>query len=133
MKAILGNKARGFRLTLACIALTIVTAIVYAALYAKTRFMSWESVYIMAGGVVLTLALILAKQYRFAPSLLMAADYLATLFYIYHIYFYVSSVATGIQFSGFSLGFFVNIAFFVATIALSVVCVFMPQTESKEA
>ena len=58
----------------------------------------------------------------------MAADFLAVLFFIYHIYFYVSSVATGIQFSGFPLEFFVNIGFLVVTIALSVVCVFMPQT-----
>ena len=129
MKAILENRAPGFRMTLACIALSVVTLIVYTVIYSKTRFMSWETVGIIAAGVVLTLALIVLKQFRFAPALLMAADFLAVLFYIYHIYFYISSVATGIQFSGFPPEFFVNIVFLVATIALSVVCVFMPQTE----
>ena len=129
MKAILENRAPGFRMTLACAALSVVTLIVYTVIYSKTRFMSWETVGIIAAGVVLTLALIFLKQFRFAPSLLMVADFLAVLFYIYHIYFYISSVAAGIQFSGFPPEFFVNIVFLVATIALSVVCVFMPQTE----
>lgn len=129
MKEILQNKAPGFRVTLACIVLSVIAAIVYTVIYSKTRFMSWETVGIMAAGVVLTLVLIFLKQLRFAPALLMAADFLAVLFYIYHIYFYISSVATGIQFSGFPPEFFVNIVFLVATVALSVVCVFMPQTE----
>ena len=76
----------------------------------------------------MALVLIFLKQFRFAPSLLMVADFLAVLFYIYHIYFYISSVAAGIQFSGFPPEFFVNIVFLVVTVALSVVCVFMPQT-----
>lgn len=128
MKAITDNKAPGFRMTLVCMVLSLVTMIVYTVIYSKTRFMSWESFGIILAGVILTLVLILAKQYRFAPSALMVGDFVAALFYIYHIYFYISSVATGIQFSGFPPEFFVNIAFFVVTIALSVACVFMPQT-----
>ncbi len=129
MKELMKNKAVGFRATLACMVLSLITAAVYTGIYSSTRFMSWAAVGIIVAGVVLTAVLILAKQFRFAPSLLMAADFLAFLFYVYYIYFFVSSVATGIQFSGFPPEFFVNIAFFVVTIVLSVVCVFLPQTE----
>ena len=128
MKGFFQNKTVGFYLTLVCIALTLVTAAVYAGIYSKTRFMSWTAVGILAAGAVLTAVLIAAKQYRFAPAMLMAADFLAFLFYVYCIYFFVSSVATGIQFSGFPPEFFLNIIFFVATIAVSVICVFLPQT-----
>ncbi len=129
MKGILENKATGFRLTLICTALSLITAAVYAGIYSSTRFMSWTAVGIIVAGAVLALLLILARQYRFAPSVLMAADFLAFLFYLYYIYFFISSVATGIQFSGFPMEFYVNIVFFVVTIILSVVCVFLPQTK----
>lgn len=129
MKEILQNKALGFRMTLACILFTVITAVVYAGIYSSTRFMSWVAFGILLAGAVLTFCLILAKQYRFAPALLMTAVFLAFLFYVYYIYFFVSSVATGIQFSGFPPEFFVNIIFFVINIALSIVCVFLPQTE----
>ncbi len=129
MKEIFSNKQPGFRATLACMVLSIVTAIVYAVIYSHSRYMSWAAFGVMLAGVVLTGALIVLKQYRFAPALLMTTNFISLLLFVYYIYFYISSVATGIQFSGFPPEFFVNIAFYVASLALSVACVFMKQTE----
>lgn len=128
MKNFLANKPLGFRVTLVATALSLVTALVYLAIYSSSRYMSWQAFGIMIAGVVLTVALIALKQARFAPSALLAGDFLSLLFYVYYIYFYVSSVVTGIQFSGFPLEFFVNIALYAASLVLSIACVFMRQT-----
>ena len=76
MKTILQNKAPGSHMTLAAAALSILTLIVYTVICSATRFMSWEAFGCILAGVILTLVLIFAKQYRFAPALLMAADHL---------------------------------------------------------
>lgn len=131
MKTILANKPAGFRVTLAATALSLVTALVYLALYSASRYMSWQAFGIMAAGVVLTAALIVLKQERFAPSALLLGDFLALLFFVYYIYFYISSVVTGIQFSGFSAEFYVTMALFVLSLALSIASVFMRQTEEE--
>lgn len=129
MKELMQNKAPGFRLTLVSILFSLVTAIVYAVIYSHSRYMSWAAFWVMLAGAALTVALIFLKQYRFAPALLMTTNFLSLLLFVYYIYFYISSVATGIQFSGFPPEFFVNIAFYVVALMLSVVCVFMKQTK----
>ena len=128
MKNFLANKPLGFRVTLVATALSLVTALAYLVIYSSSRYMSWQAFGIMIAGVVLTVALIALKQERFAPSALLVGDFLALLFYGYYIYFYVSSVVTGIQFSGFPLEFFVNIVLYAASLVLSIACVFMRQT-----
>lgn len=128
MKNFLANKPLGFRVTLVATALSLVTALAYLAIYSSSRYMSWQAFGIMIAGVVLTVALIVLKQERFAPSALLVGDFLSLLFYGYYIYFYVSSVVTGIQFSGFPLEFFVNIVLYAASLVLSIACVFMRQT-----
>lgn len=127
MKNFLANKPLGFRVTLVATALSLVTALAYLAIYSSSRYMSWQAFGIMIAGVVLTVALIALKQERFAPSALLVGDFLSLLFYGYYIYFYVSSVVTGIQFSGFPLEFFVNIVLYAASLVLSIACVFMRQ------
>lgn len=128
MKNFLANKPLGFRVTLVATALSLVTALAYLAIYSSSRYMSWQAFGIMIAGVVLTVALIALKRERFAPSALLVGDFLSLLFYGYYIYFYVSSVVTGIQFSGFPLEFFVNIVLYAASLVLSIACVFMRQT-----
>ena len=128
MNNFMANKPLGFRVTLVTMALSVVTALVYMAIYSSSRYMSWQAFGIMVAGVVVAAALIGLKQVRFAPSALLLGDFLSLLFYVYYIYFYISSVATGIQFSGFPLEFFVNAALYGLSLVLSIVCVFMHQT-----
>lgn len=139
MNKAFSNKAIGFKATILAMLVSVVSIIVYAVIYSSTRYMSWPAVGIMAAGIVASFCLILTRQYRFAPAVLLAGDFIGFLFYVYYIYFYVSSVVTGIQFSGFPVGFFVNIAFMLVSVVLCVICVFMRQTpkegqsEAKEA
>lgn len=131
MKNIMANKPLGFRVTLVAAALSLVTALVYLAIYSSSRYMSWQAFGIMIAGVVLSVVLIALKQERFAPSMLLVCDFLSLLFYVYYIYFYISSVVTGIQFSGFPLEFYVNVVLYVASLVLSIACVFMRQTAEE--
>ena len=139
MNKAFSNKAIGFKATLLAMLVSVVSIIVYASIYSSTRYMSWAAVGIMAAGIVASFCLILARQYRFVPTVLLVGDFIGFLFYVYYIYFYVSSVVTGIQFSGFPVSFFVNIAFMLVSVVLCVICIFMRQTpkegktEAKEA
>ena len=128
MKNFMSNKPLGFRVTLVTMALSLVTALVYLAIYSSSRYMSWQAFGIMVAGVAVAAVLIGLKQVRFAPSALLLGDFLSLLFYVYYIYFYISSVATGIQFSGFPLEFFVNAVLYGLSLVLSIACVFMRQT-----
>ena len=128
MKNFMANKPLGFRVTLVTMALSLVTALVYLAIYSSSRYMSWQAFGIMVAGVAVAAVLIGLKQVRFAPSALLLGDFLSLLFYVYYIYFYISSVATGIQFSGFPLEFFVNAVLYGLSLMLSIACVFMRQT-----
>ena len=120
------KKASGFPALVACIVLSAVTLCAYAFIYSRTRFMSWTGFGIMAAGIVLALVLIFAKLTRFAPGLLLLTNFAALLFHVYYIYFFISSVVTGIQFSGFPLDFYINFILFGLTLVLSIVCVFLP-------
>lgn len=128
----LKNRSRAFYGTLICSGVSVITMIVYAAIYASTRFMAREALLCMTGGVLLGLVLLFTNHERFAPSALLVGNFLGLLFYIYHIYFFVSSVVTGIQFSGFPPEFFVNAVMFGITLVLSIVCVFLPCSCPKE-
>ena len=128
MKNFMANKPLGFRVTLVTMALSLVTALVYLAIYSSSRYMSWQAFGIMVAGVAVAAVLIGLKQVRFAPSALLLGDFLSLLFYVYYIYFCISSVATGIQFSGFPLEFFVNAVLYGLSLVLSIACVFMRQT-----
>ena len=131
MNNFMANKTLGFRVTLVTMVLSLVTALVYLAIYSSSRYMSWQAFGTMVAGVVVAAALIALKQVRFAPSALLLGDFLSLLFYVYYIYFYISSVATGIQFSGFPLEFFVNAVLYGLSLVLSIACVFMRQTAEE--
>ena len=127
-------KGRRFTATLIAAAVAAVTAAVYAIIYASTRFISWTAFGLLLGGAAVAGGMLAIRKYRFAPSLLLGTGMLAAAFYLYHIYFFISSVATGIQFSGFPPEFFINIVCFVLTIALAIAAIFTPMTarEAKE-
>lgn len=111
--------------------LSAITAAVYAIIYSSTRFMSWEAFWFLIGGAAVSLCLLLLKQSRFVPTILLATGFVGCMFYVYDIYFFVSSVVVGIQFSGFPPTFFVNIVFYVLTIAADIVAVFLPNTAKE--
>lgn len=129
MKDLLANKKYGFFVTLALMLLSVVTMIVYASIYGGTRFMSWAGFWVVLAGVVVAAALILVKQERWVPALLLATNFIGFLLYVYYIYFHVSVILVGIQSAGFPPEFFVNVAFFVVTLVVSVANIYLPQNK----
>lgn len=129
MKELLANKKYGFFVTLALMLLSVVTMIVYASIYGGTRFMSWAGFWVVLAGVVVAAALILVKQERWVPALLLATNFIGFLLYVYYIYFHVSVILVGIQSAGFPPEFFVNVVFFVVTLAVSVANIYLPQNK----
>ena len=129
MKKRFQNKAPGFKVLLGAIAASAVTSAVYAAIYASTRFMSWAAFAFLLGGAAAGLCLVLFGLERFAPAALLVTSLVALMLHVYYIYFFISSVVTGIQFSGFPLDFYVNFVLYGITLVLSIVSVFMPVEE----
>ncbi len=129
MKDLLANKKYGFFVTLALMLLSVVTMIVYASIYGGTRFMSWAGFWVVLAGVVVAAALILVKQERWVPALLLATNFIGFLLYVYYIYFHVSVILVGIQSAGFPPEFFVNVVFFVITLVVSVANIYLPQNK----
>lgn len=132
MKEYFSDKKYGFFVTLGAMLLSIITAIVYSCIYAKTKFMSWAAFAIILVGVVGAAALIVFKLYRYAPALLLVANFVGFLLYVYYIYYYVSATLVGIQFSGFPSSFVANVVFFALTLTASIACTFMAQVKREE-
>ena len=131
MNGYFSDKKYGFFVTLCLTLLAIVTAIVYATTYGDTRYMAWPAFFILLIGAAVAIALIVFKQYRFAPSVLLCAVFVALLLFIYHIYFFISSVLVGIQYSAFPPEFIANVVLLAVSLVISVVNIFLPQAEEK--
>lgn len=131
MKEYFADKKPGFYVTLAAALISIITLIVYAVGYGSSRYMSWAAFWFILIGIVVAAALVALRLYRFAPAALFAANTLALCFFIYYIYYFVSSVVYGIQFSSFPPEFVSSVVMFVLAIVSSIVAIFMKQTDGK--
>ncbi|MCR5546420.1 MAG: hypothetical protein K6F30_08100 [Lachnospiraceae bacterium] len=126
MKKLFQDKTKGYLFTVAAMVFAVVTGIVYTVIYSSTKYYSREGIAIICCGVILSCVLLAFKLQRFAPAVMLVSSFIALLFHVYYIYFYISSVVTGIQFSGFPASFFVNFVLFGITLILSIISVFLP-------
>ncbi|MCR5396811.1 MAG: hypothetical protein K6E64_05010 [Lachnospiraceae bacterium] len=126
MKKLFQDKAKGYLFTVAAMIAAVVTGVVYTIIYSSTKYYSREGIAIIIVGVILSAVLLALKLQRFAPTVMLVSSFISLLFHVYYIYFYISSVVTGIQFSGFPVSFFVNFVLFGITLILSIISVFLP-------
>lgn len=131
MRDLFKNKNYGFYVTLAAAVLAIVTDIVYSVNYGQSMYMSWVGFVMLLIGVVGTIVLVLLKQTRFAPTAMMFFAFIGTLFFIYYMYFFISSALTGIQYAGLPPQFLATAILFIITLVVSVAAVFMPQEKEN--
>ena len=132
MKKLLENKAYGYYVTLALSVLSVVVAVVYAVLYSGSRYMSLPAVILPIVGAVAAVGLGFVRGGgKWANAVLALCDFVALLFYIYGIYFYVSVVLVGIQASSFNSQFVICTVLFVGLLIANLVNVFLKQ--EKEA
>ena len=131
-KDLFAKKPIGFYVTLGTIGLALVTAIAYLFCYNNTdNFNLWAFVVLLVS-VVVSVALVLFKQHRIAPYALGLLNFVALLFYVYGIYYYVSVVLVGIDLDHFEPEFFVSTILFAVLLVSSIAAIFMKQDEEVE-
>ena len=131
MKKVLQNKTYGFYVTLVIIALSVVMAIVYAAMYRSSTYMSWKAFAALLIGAGLALAISFTGLAKWANVIVALGDFIGLLLYVYAIYFYVSSVMVAIQGSVFSMQFKVVTAGLVILFVANLVNVFLKQVKEE--
>ncbi len=132
MKKLLGNKSYGYYITLALSVLSVVTAVVYLVMYNGSRYMSAPAAVLPIVGAVAAVGLGFVRGGgKAANAVLALCDFVALLFYIYGIYFYVSVVMVGIQASSFNSQFVICTVLFVVLLIANLINVFLKQ--EKEA
>ena len=132
MKKLLGNKSYGYYITLALSVLSVVTAVVYLVMYNGSRYMSAPAAILPILGAVAAVGLGFVRGGgKAANAVLALCDFVALLFYIYGIYFYVSVVMVGIQASSFNSQFVICTVLFVVLLIANLINVFLKQ--EKEA
>ena len=132
IKGLFKNKSIGFYVTLGTIGLALVTAVAYLLCYNNTdNFNVWAFIVLLVS-VVASVILVLIKQYKIAPYALGFLNFVALLFYVYGIYYYVSVVLVGIDLDHFEPQFFVSTILFVVLLGASVAAIFMKQEKEEE-
>lgn len=132
MKDLFKNKPVGFYVTLGTIGLTLITAIAYLLCYNNTdNFNLWSFIVLLVSAVA-AIVLVVLKQHKYAPYSLGLLNFLALLFYIYGIYYYVSVVLVGIDLDHFEPEFFVSTILFVLTIGASIATIFLKQDKEGD-
>ena len=131
MKTLLENKSHGFYVTFVSVVASIVCAAVYASMYSGSRYMEWPAVVAMLVGAAVSLVLMFTKKAGWANAVIAVADFVAFLYYVYGIYFYVSIVMVGIQATGFNSQFRVCTAMFAVLQVLNLVNVFLKQVKEE--
>ena len=132
LKDLFAKKTVGFYVTLGTIVLALVTAIAYLLCYNNTdNFNLWAFVILLVS-VVVSVILVLCKKHRIAPYALGLLNFVALLFYVYGIYYYVSVVLVGIDLDHFEPEFFISTILFVVLLGASITTIFMKQDEEEE-
>ena len=132
LKDLFTKKPVGFYVTLTTIGLSLVTALAYFLCYNNTdNFNLWSFIILLASAVI-GVILILLKQFKLVPYAIGFLNYVAMLFYVYGIYYYVSVVLVGIDLDHFEIQFFISTISFIILVIVSIVAIFMKQTKSEE-
>ena len=130
MKKLLENKSYGYYVTLVLSVLSVVIAVVYAVMYNGSRYMSVPAAILPIVGAVAAVGLgFVPGGAKAANAVLALCDFVALLFYIYGIYFYVSVVLVGIQASSFNGQFVTCTGAFVGLLIANLVNVFLKQVK----
>ena len=132
IKGLFKNKPLGFYVTLGTLVLALITAVAYLLCYNNTdNFNVWSFVVLLVSFVT-GVVLVLVKQAKIAPYVLGLLNFVALLFYVYGIYYYVSVVLVGIDLDHFEPQFFVSTILFVVLQVAGVAAVFMKQEKEVE-
>ncbi len=123
------KRAVGYYFTAGVTVLSLVLAIVYAIGYAGTDYISWMAVVLLGVLVVANALLLLFNKIDWIPLVSIVLSVVATCFFVYGIYFYVSVVFVGIDIQNFDARFVINTVLFVLLLGLSSANLFLKQSK----
>ena len=129
----LKNKKPGFWVSVGLSVFSIIIAITYIACFRGTDEMSYWAFSFLLIGAVLGFALIALKKCEIAKYVIGSGIFVALLFYIYAVYYYISVVMVGIDLDHFSVEFIITTTMFIIGFVVSLVNVFLSQVKSDEA
>ena len=132
MKDLFKNKPIGFYVSLGTIGLALITAITYFLCYNNTENFNVWSFVVLLISVVASVVLMLVKQVKVVPYVLGLLNFVALLFFVYGIYYYVSIVLVGIDLDHFDPEFIVCTIEFVILLVASIAAIFMKQVKEVE-
>lgn len=126
------ERSYGFYVTLGIVLFSVVTAIVYAALYGDTpRFMAWSVFVSLIVGAVVALACTFLRLDQLAPAALALTSLIALLRYIRVIYNYVVVVLVGIDVDSFEPRFIASMVLLSILLVASIADIFLKQSKEK--
>ena len=124
------RKSYGFYVSLAVIAMTIITM---AASYGTMdRYMSWAAIGVMIAGIVAGLALSVLNLGEWGAAVMAICNFVGLSQYITKIYNYVAVVMVGIDVNTFSSQFIACTVCFAILIVISIANIFFKQEKKKE-
>ena len=133
LKGLFSKKPVGFYVSLGTAVLALITSIAYLICYNNTdNFNVWAFIVLLVSFAA-AVVLVVLKQFKIVPYALGLLNFVAMLFYVYGIYYYVSVVLVGIDLDHFEPQFFVSTILFVLTVGASVAAIFMKQVNEEEA
>ena len=125
------DKSIGFWFCAAITLLSLVTSIVYAVCYAGSDNINWGSFAFMLAAAAAAVVLTVLKKHRLASYVQAFLVFMALLFFIYGIYYYISVVMVGIDLDSFTPEFIVCTILYLLAFGLSVANVFLKQTKDS--
>ena len=137
IKQYFSNKSVGFYVSLLTGVVALLTAIIYASVYANYRsnnnepVMSWVAFVLLLLCLALPLIASFVKLERFAPYGVFACGLLALVFYVYRIYYHASVLFAGIELQNNKSSFFLITVLMVVTFVLTIVSFFLPQNKKE--
>ncbi len=131
IKSYLKGKSIGFYVSLSLLALFLATAVVYPICYAGTVHISWVSFGFLIGALAIGGVFMYKGWYLYVPIILGALGFLALLFYIYGIYYYVSIVLVGIDLSTVDFPFILCTTLYSLIFIVSIANIFLPHNNKE--
>ncbi len=124
MQNLFANRKKGFSYSVAGVVISLITLIVYAAIYGggtrSGQNMSWEAVWLLLAGIGISIVFAFLKKDRLIPAVMSLFHYAASLFFLYAMYPYISAAFVGID-STWEVAFFITLFLFILGIVVNLI------------
>lgn len=121
MKISIKNRTPGFYLSLALIALNLITAVVYVSCYNSSQYMSWLTFALLLAVTVAGIALFLTGQLRFFATVSFVGIIISIIAFVLATFNYIVDAYVGIDVTSLSGGFIGCVVLFALLLIVSFV------------